>query len=119
MGRLEASQIEALGLLVKKFPAGNFGNWNKSDALSPRAQAILRCTFASVEDQKKCARLLSLMASYDLEQGRHDEGYRKLSESLKIRGDVGGLEEPAGIQRKSTRHTMSTKQTSISDPSRI
>jgi tetratricopeptide (TPR) repeat protein len=84
-GELEKWREEALGLLAKSFPEGEFKDWEICDALLPHIQLLLKYTYTSSICTMQRATILNSTALYDIKRGRYGTAAGKASEALALR----------------------------------
>ena len=84
-GDLEKWLVEALSILVNKYPSdAMYGNWPIFELLNPHAQVLLSHTFSSEASRLGYAKLLGLLASYENEKGRYFVAKEENLKSLTI-----------------------------------
>ena len=78
-------QEEAMNVLLKAFPNGDYSNWGICRTLLPHAQEVLRCEPASDDHFLARGSLLYNIAWYNWTQGHYSNAREQIQESLAIR----------------------------------
>ena len=78
-------QAEAIKVMAKAFPSGDYDNWKVCETLSPHAIQVLKCQLQSSQSLLERASLLYNMAWYNWLQGRFEIAEAESQESLAAR----------------------------------
>jgi tetratricopeptide (TPR) repeat protein len=89
----ERYEEEALALLAERFPSGGHENKEACETLVAHAQAVLKYYCDSEPSLKRRSTLLYNISWFDLQQGRYDLAYEKISESYCLREKLLGQED--------------------------
>ncbi|OBU01690.1 hypothetical protein VE01_00202 [Pseudogymnoascus verrucosus] len=84
-GDSERWRREAIEVVAKAFPGGDYGNWKTCEALSPHAIKVLKYELESNQSMLERASLLYNMAWYNWLQGRYEIAKAESQESLTTR----------------------------------
>jgi tetratricopeptide (TPR) repeat protein len=101
-GELEKWREEALGLLAKSLPGGEFKDWEMCDALLPHIQLLLQDTCTSSTCIMQRATILNSTALYDIKRGRYETAAGKASEALALRVSSLGESNPYTLESYQT-----------------
>ncbi|KFY95938.1 hypothetical protein V498_03016 [Pseudogymnoascus sp. VKM F-4517 (FW-2822)] len=81
----ERWQREAIEVVAKAFPSGDYNNWKTCEAMSPHATEVLKYKLESDQSMLERASLLYNMAWYNWLQGRYEIAKAESQESLTTR----------------------------------
>ncbi|KFY27526.1 hypothetical protein V493_03438, partial [Pseudogymnoascus sp. VKM F-4281 (FW-2241)] len=81
----ERWQREAIEVVAKAFPGGDYNNWKTCEAMSSHATEVLKYELESDQSMLERASLLYNMASYNWLQGRYEIAKAESQESLTTR----------------------------------
>ncbi|KFY48968.1 hypothetical protein V495_00865, partial [Pseudogymnoascus sp. VKM F-4514 (FW-929)] len=84
-GDSERWQREAIEVVAKAFPSGDYNNWKTCEAMSPHATEVLKYELESDQSILERASLLYNMAWYNWLQGRYKIAKAESQESLTTR----------------------------------
>ena len=77
-------QNEALAVVAKSFPSGEYETWTTCESLLPHTQKVLRYKHASETNPIEYSTLLYDIARFDMEQGRYEMACAKLSAAVEV-----------------------------------
>ena len=84
-GEMQRIQEEALRLVWRRYPYGEYENWTKCQALEPHAQIVLSYIYASEDCKLQQSRILHNGARYAFEQGSFKIAEEKAQQAVEIK----------------------------------
>lgn len=106
---------EALFILAKSFPSGDYDTWRACEALLPHTRVVLQHEIPQKDCALKRAELLQKLAWFDRTQGHHNSALSKAQEALEIFQRLEGENTPMALSNMTTVGDCLIKQDKLQE----